>query len=86
MTTTEFLPRLRGLVRYHDSPVCTITYYAQWLLQERIAAAGYRIAISGTAADELFSGYYDHHNAYLYEVRNDPEVRRVYLGHGLVHA
>jgi asparagine synthase (glutamine-hydrolysing) len=27
--------------------------------------------VSGTAADELFSGYYDHHLAYLYEVRCD---------------
>lgn len=73
VTTTDFLPRLRELVRYHDSPVCTITYYAHWLLQRKIAESGYRIAISGTAADEIFSGYYDHHNAYLYEVRDEPE-------------
>jgi asparagine synthase (glutamine-hydrolysing) len=71
MTTDDFLPRLRDLVRYHDGPVCTISYYAHWLLMERIAESGYRISISGTAADELFSGYYDHHNAYLYEVRQD---------------
>jgi asparagine synthase (glutamine-hydrolysing) len=30
--------------------------------------------VSGTAADELFSGYYDHHLAYLYEVRDEPEL------------
>jgi|CXWL01.1.fsa_nt_gi asparagine synthase (glutamine-hydrolysing) len=71
VTTDDFLPRLRELVRYHDAPVYTITYYAQWMLQEAIAAAGYRISVSGTAADELFSGYYDHHLAYLYEVRGD---------------
>jgi asparagine synthase (glutamine-hydrolysing) len=27
--------------------------------------------VSGTSADELFTGYYDHHLAYLYDVRND---------------
>ena len=32
---------------------------------EAVEAAGYRIAVSGTGADELFSGYYDHHLAYL---------------------
>ena len=69
-----FLPRLRELVRQHDAPVYTITYYAHWLLQQSIAEHGYRISVSGTAADELFTGYYDHHLAYLYEVRNDPEV------------
>ena len=71
----DFLPKLRTLVRQHDAPVYTITYFAQWLLMECIADQGYRISVSGTAADELFSGYYDHHLAYLYEVRDD---RRLY--------
>ena len=39
---------------------------------QSIADHGYRVSVSGTAGDELFSGYYDHHLAYLYEVRNDP--------------
>jgi asparagine synthase (glutamine-hydrolysing) len=61
-------------VRQHDAPVYTITYYAHWLLMESIAKQHYRISISGTAADELFTGYYDHHLAYLYEVRQDREL------------
>jgi asparagine synthase (glutamine-hydrolysing) len=69
--TAGFLPKLRTLVRQHDAPVFTITYYAHWLLMESIAQHGYRIAISGTAADELFSGYYDHFLAYLAEVVDD---------------
>ncbi len=71
VATDGFLPGLRALVRQHDAPVYTITYYAQWMLQKAIADAGYRISISGTAADELFSGYYDHHLAYLQEVKGD---------------
>ena len=38
---------------------------------KRIAEAGYRVSVSGTGADELFSGYYDHHLAYLFEMRGD---------------
>ena len=72
VNTSDFLPKLRTLVRQHDAPVYTITYYAHWLLMSNIAEYGYRISISGTGADELFSGYYDHHAAYLYEVCNDP--------------
>lgn len=68
----RFLECLRTLVRQHDAPVYTISYYVHWLLQGAIASQGYRVAISGTAGDELFSGYYDHHNSYLYEMRNDP--------------
>lgn len=83
--TEGFLEGLRTLVRYHDSPVCTITYFTHWLLMEAIHRAGYRISVSGTAADELFTGYYDHHLAYLYEIRNDPALhaasRKAWMEH-----
>jgi asparagine synthase (glutamine-hydrolysing) len=72
--TSNFLPRLRNLVRHHDAPLYTITYFAHWMLMESIAEHGYRISISGTAADELFSGYYDHHLAYLAAVSGEPAL------------
>lgn len=65
----NFLANLRTLVKQHDAPVSTITYYIQWLLMAEIARAGYRVSFSGTGADELFSGYYDHHLMYLAEVK-----------------
>jgi asparagine synthase (glutamine-hydrolysing) len=78
--TAGFLDRLRELVRYHDAPVYTITYYAHWLLMESIAKHGYRIAVSGTAADELYSGYYDHFLAYL-AVAGDAAARAAWTEH-----
>src|SRR5262249_50778361 len=57
---------------YHDAPVYTITYYIQWLLMEAVGKAGYRVTFSGTGADELVSGYYDHHLMYLSEVKGTP--------------
>lgn len=69
-----FLENLRRLVEAHDSPVSTASYYAHWKLMQAIAGQGYKVAISGTAADELFTGYYDHHNLYLYEVAAEPEL------------
>jgi asparagine synthase (glutamine-hydrolysing) len=73
ITTRGFREKIVELVRQHDAPICTISYYVQWLLMQSIAEQGYRISISGTAADELFTGYYDHHNLYLYETRDTPE-------------
>jgi len=73
LSTDGFLDGLRRQVAEHDQPVVTITYYAHRLLMSAIADAGYRISISGTAADELFTGYYDHHLAYLACVRELPE-------------
>lgn len=60
-----FLDKFRLLVAAHDAPVYTISYYVHWILQKSIAEQGYKISLSGTGADELFSGYYDHHLAYL---------------------
>lgn len=65
----DFISNLRELVRYHDAPVYTISYFAQWQLMKEVRASGYSVCVSGTGADEIFSGYYDHHNAYLYEMK-----------------
>lgn len=80
-----FLENLRHLIQYHDAPVYTISYYAHWLLMNRIAREGYRISISGTGADEFFTGYYDHHGMYLYEVRNNPSLFRTSLQNWVKH-
>lgn len=73
--TQDFLDNLRLLVRQHDAPVYTITYYAQWRLMAAIQAAGYKVSVSGVGADELFSGYFDHHNAYLAAMAVEDPVR-----------
>jgi len=72
VTHKDFLPNLRQLIRYHDSPVSTITYYAQWQLMAAVAAEGYKVSVSGTGADELFSGYFDHQNLYIEALAADP--------------
>ena len=84
ITTANFLDNLAELIRQHDAPVCTISYYVHWLLMREIARQGYRISVSGTAADELFTGYYDHHNLYLYETRSTP-VGEMALGAWQAH-
>ncbi len=68
----DFFPRLEDLIRYHDAPVYTISYYIHSFLSEAIARAGFRVVCSGTGADEMVTGYYDHFNLYLYEMRDSP--------------
>jgi asparagine synthase (glutamine-hydrolysing) len=69
--------RLRDLIRYHDAPVATISYYIHSFLSKAIYDSGYKVVFSGTAADELFTGYYDHHLMFLRAVNKTPE----YLAH-----
>lgn len=64
--------RLRNLVDYHDAPVYTISYHIHSFLSEAISRDGFKVAFSGTSADELFTGYYDHFNLHLYEMRQHP--------------
>ncbi|MBF0409911.1 MAG: asparagine synthase (glutamine-hydrolyzing) [Candidatus Riflebacteria bacterium] len=69
------LNRLRELIRYHDSPIATITYYVHSMLAEAISNSGFRVAFSGTAADEFFTGYYDHFLLHLFEMRKHPDYQ-----------
>jgi asparagine synthase (glutamine-hydrolysing) len=74
MQTADFLEGLRRLVAQHDAPVYTITAYAHWLLMEAVAQHGYRVAFGGVGADELFTGYFDHHLLFLAEIAEDPAL------------
>lgn len=76
LTSDNTLKHLEDLVAYHDAPVYTITYLIHSYLSRAISEAGYRVAISGTSADELMTGYYDHFNFYLYEMRHSPHYAR----------
>ena len=73
----NFINNLQSLIRHHDAPVYTISYYIHWLLMQSIADEGYKVTISGTAADELFTGYYDHHNLYLYEISKNKKLYKI---------
>ena len=64
----EFFERLKKLVLYHESPLSTISYYVQSFLMEKIHQDGFKVSLMGTGADEIFTGYYDHHLLYLAEM------------------
>ena len=70
------LDRLDALTRYHDQPVATISYYVHSLLSEAMQQDGVRVSMSGTAADELVTGYYDHYNLHLHAMADHPEHGR----------
>lgn len=71
-STKAFFERMRALVHYHDAPLPTISYYVHSFLSEAIAERGFKVVISGTGADELFTGYYDHYAFWLAEQAHEP--------------
>jgi asparagine synthase (glutamine-hydrolysing) len=70
------IDRLESLIEYHDAPIATISYFVHSMLSESIAEHGYKISISGTAADEIFTGYYDHFIMHLAETRGTAHYER----------
>jgi asparagine synthase (glutamine-hydrolysing) len=64
------LDYLRELINYKSAPLSTITSYLHSYLQKKISGSGFKVSFSGTAADEIFTGYYDHHLQYLHDVKN----------------
>jgi asparagine synthase (glutamine-hydrolysing) len=78
LSTEGSLERLRDLVAYHDAPVATMTYLVHSMISEEVHRNGFKVAFSGTSADELFTGYYDHYLLHLAEMKsqgNDREWR-----------
>lgn len=61
----NFFERLKLLISQHDSPISTLSYYIHSFLTEKISKEGYKVIISGTGADEIFTGYYDHFPLYF---------------------
>ncbi|MDJ0685630.1 MAG: asparagine synthase (glutamine-hydrolyzing) [Alphaproteobacteria bacterium] len=60
-----FLDRLTRMVNAFDGPPMTISYYIHALVSEAIHERGYKVALGGTGADEIFTGYYDHYLFWL---------------------
>ena len=48
-----FFDRLKELIAYHDGSIVTLSYYIHSFLSESISNNNYKVAISGTGADEL---------------------------------
>lgn len=66
----NFLNRLNDLVNYHDGPIATISYYIHSFLSEEISKKGFRVSISGSGADEILTGYYDHYLLHLATIKD----------------
>lgn len=61
----NFLNNLRDKINFYSSPVLTISSYVSSFLQKKISESGIRVNLSGIGADEVFTGYYQHHAYFL---------------------
>ncbi len=73
-TKNNFLENLISQNKGRSCPVATISYYIHNFLSREMKKNGFKVAISGTGADELFTGYYDHYNYWLSLFKNDKNI------------
>ena len=60
VSKNNFIENLKNIIQHHNAPIPTVSYYLHACLQEEVSQKGYKVIVSGTGADEIFSGYYDH--------------------------
>ena len=66
----KLISNIKDFVEYNSMPMLTITSYVSSKLHKLIYKKGFRVSISGTGADEIFSGYHQHILHYLAELKN----------------
>jgi asparagine synthase (glutamine-hydrolysing) len=62
---SNFFKKLREVIKYQNQPLLTITYFAQNEFMKKVSKSNFKVILSGTGADEIFSGYYDHYRQFL---------------------
>ncbi len=67
----DFLDKCKSLIKYRSSPIATISYYIHSYISYQCAKKGFKVIFSGTGADEIFAGYYDHTLFHLNEIRKE---------------
>ena len=73
----DYLGQLEKLVAYHDAPVATISYLVHSRLISAMSDNGFKVSISGTGADELFTGYYDHFLLQMHGLKDEERLDRI---------
>ena len=70
----NFFSKIEKLIDYHDSPISTISYFIHSYLLEDISSKKFKVSISGTGADEMYTGYYDHFLQYFASANREDKI------------
>ena len=71
----DFLNKTKSLIDYHDRLISTISYYIQSYLYNVMSRKNFKVSISGTGADEIFTGYYDHFLQFFKSITQKKEIK-----------
>ena len=58
------------LIDYHQKPLASIAQFNHYNLMKEIKKDNIKVCINGTMADELYTGYLDHHLQYFSSIKD----------------
>jgi asparagine synthase (glutamine-hydrolysing) len=76
-------PTVREMLKYHDEPVCTVTWFSNYIITKQIAEHGVPVVLTGHGGDELLAGYWDHYHYFFSDLRRNGKDDREELGYWL---
>ncbi len=75
----DFFDILKKSTDYNNYPVFTITNLIQYHLCSYVKKKGFKVSLSGSGADEIYGGYYDHYLMIFNELRkNNPKKFKLF--------
>lgn len=60
---------VREMLAFHDEPICTVTWFANYLLTREVAKSRIPVILTGHGGDELLAGYWDHYHHFFADLR-----------------
>ncbi len=71
----DFFELLKKSIEYNQYPILTITDLIHYYLCSFIKEKGFKVSLSGSGADEIYGGYYDHYLMVFNELRVFDKVK-----------
>jgi asparagine synthase (glutamine-hydrolysing) len=68
---SELIPMLNEMLQCHDEPICTVTWYLNYMITKEIAKYKIPVVLTGHGGDELLAGYWDHYHYRFQELRHN---------------
>lgn len=62
-------PTLKEMLGFHDEPVCTVTWYSNYIITKQIPQYHVPVVLTGHGGDELLAGYWDHYHYNFSDMR-----------------
>ena len=74
---SDLFSTISEMLFYHDEPICTISWYALFLIAKQIKIDNVPVVLNGHGGDELLGGYWYHYQYNFYDLLRDGDLEKL---------